>query len=388
MIKQSLKLIWRRKGSNGLLVLEFFLTFLVLYVTGAMLFNGIHRYLQPDGFDIDNVVSISAYQSQYASGSDEGGDMLPRFRNTLRDIPTVQDVGLIVYELYRRRLVGDRLTIHGTPITVSSTALSDNCEDILSIDLIEGRWFSAEDDAGQYEPVIINAMFRDEAFDGENPVGVIIGDVWQIVGVVSDLRIFGKLDEPQPLLIERTTFNSAGSSSVLLARLSIRPDGEMIATILAALQAVAPDWSFVVTPAEELRAARITEEATPYVVAGMTALLLMCMVVMGLFGVLWQNITRRTREIGLRRAKGANIGDIHTQIIGEMLLVTTIGILPGILIVVQLIAIDVMGSIPMSVHMIALVCASVFLYLIVPACSLYPGHMATRISPAQALHYE
>ena len=42
------------------------------------------------------------------------------------------------------------------------------------------------------------------------------------------------------------------------------------------------------------------------------------MVALGLSGVVWQNVTQRTAEIGLRRAKGARIGDIHRQILGEL----------------------------------------------------------------------
>ena len=400
MIKQSLKLIWRRKASNGLLVMEFFLTFFVLYIACILIINGVHRYLLPDGFDINNVVSISAYKSQYSSVSDEGRwtasiselqgneGMFPHFANTLRDIATVQNIGLMGREIYNRRLVGAKATINGTPIIFSSAVLSDTCKDILNVDLIQGRWFSTQDDVGHYEPILINTMLRDETFGGGSPLGAIIDEQYRIIGVVSDLKIFGELEKPQPLVIKRTSLNNPNGSNTLIVKLSTEPTGELIATILEALQSVAPNWTFIITPANELRTARIKEEVAPYVIAGMTASLLTFMVLLGLFGVLWQNIAGRTKEIGLRRAKGANIGHIYIQIIGEMLVVSTVAIVPGIVIVIQLLFLDTLGFIPYYFHVLALAAAALMVYGMVVVCSLYPGYMATRINPAQALHYE
>ena len=62
---------------------------------------------------------------------------------------------------------------------------------------------------------------------------------------------------------------------------------------------------------------------------GVVAGFLMLMVALGLTGVLWQNVTQRTREIGLRRAKGATARRIHRQILGELLVMTTLALAAG-----------------------------------------------------------
>lgn len=388
MVKHALKLLWRRKRSNGLLVLEFLLTFLVTYYSCVLIFDGIHRYLLPDGFDIDNVVSIVAFRSQYAAGSEDSGNLYPRFAHTLKDMPFVGEVGLMHRELYDNRFIGDFLTIKGTRIRLSSANLSDSCKDILNVHVVQGRWFSEEDDAGTFEPIVINSRLRDVAFDGDSPLDKIINEKYRVIGVVSYFRIFGKYQESQPLFIERTTFDNPGRARTLVVKLSVEPNGELISRMLAALQATAPDWTFIITPAEELRANRIKEEASPYFISGITASTLISMVILGIFGVLWQNIARRTREIGLRRAKGATIGHIYKQLISEMVLVTSIGVGLGILIVAQLIMIGILGYIQIGIHVSAIGTAAMLLYLTVIACSLYPGYLATRINPAQALHYE
>jgi putative ABC transport system permease protein len=120
----------------------------------------------------------------------------------------------------------------------------------------------------------------------------------------------------------------------------------------------------------------------------MVSSMLVAMVMLGLMGVLWQNITRRTNEIGLRRANGATVGHIFGQVVGEMLILVTAGIVPGILIISQLVFLDTLGFLSSSIHVTAMTVSALTLYGIVVLCSLYPGYMATRVSPAAALHYE
>ena len=67
----------------------------------------------------------------------------------------------------------------------------------------------------------------------------------------------------------------------------------------------------------------------------------MLMVALGLLGVLWQNVTQRTREIGLRRAKGAAKVDVQRQILGEIGVMTTLALLAGVLVVVQFPLLDI-----------------------------------------------
>ena len=74
-------------------------------------------------------------------------------------------------------------------------------------------------------------------------------------------------------------------------------------------------------------------------VAGFLAI----MVALGLTGVLWLAVTRRTREIGLRRAKGATRGDIRFQILGEIVILTSFALLPGVLLALQL---PLVGALP------------------------------------------
>ena len=73
--------------------------------------------------------------------------------------------------------------------------------------------------------------------------------------------------------------------------------------------------------------------------------LMMFMVALGLTGMMWQNVRRRTREIGIRRAAGAPTGRIYGQFLGELAVIVTVAIALGCVPMVQFGLLDmVLGS--------------------------------------------
>ena len=74
------------------------------------------------------------------------------------------------------------------------------------------------------------------------------------------------------------------------------------------LQSIAHGWSFNVVNLDECARSRTSARKTSSrsALSRLVAVFLLLMVVLGLTGVMWQNVTRRTREIGLRRATGAH----------------------------------------------------------------------------------
>ncbi len=126
----------------------------------------------------------------------------------------------------------------------------------------------------------------------------------------------------------------------------------------------------------------------PVIAGGLIAAFLMIMVAMGLTGVLWQNVTQRTREIGLRRAKGATKNNIYQQILGELVIISTFGLAIGIIIVSQFQILKVIDFISLRVYVISMIISVILIYALTVLYGLYPSRMATKIHPAEALHYE
>ena len=141
-----------------------------------------------------------------------------------------------------------------------------------------------------------------------------------------------------------------------------------------------------------MRERYLRDRLTPLVAAALVAGFLMLMVALGLSGVLWQSVTQRTRELGLRRAKGATRQAIHRQILAELLLVATFGILLAALILGQVWALDLLDveglRIEPGVFAASLGLSTLLLLGLTALCGLYPSWLATRVEPAEALHYE
>ena len=101
-----------------------------------------------------------------------------------------------------------------------------------------------------------------------------------------------------------------------------------------------------------------------------------------------ESVTRRTQEIGIRRAAGADAGRICLQFVGEILALTTVAVLLGVLLIFHSALFDLFPSVTAWVYTCGLLMAAAILYLLVTAAALYPGWMAARVQPAEALHYE
>ena len=118
--------------------------------------------------------------------------------------------------------------------------------------------------------------------------------------------------------------------------------------------------------------------------------LLMLMVTLGLTGIMWQNVRRRTKEIGVRRAVGAVGGNVYGLSLGELAVLATAAILLGCVPIIQF---DLPNHfldswIPTHVLIAGLAAGASILYLLVLLCGLYPSWLAARVRPAEALHHD
>ncbi len=198
---------------------------------------------------------------------------------------------------------------------------------------------------------------------------------------------FGALEN---FVFRRKNLNDPKSRPVENLLIRVRPgtSAAFEEKLMARMQTVARDWSFEIEPLAVMRDTMHQIYLAPIIAAGLVAGFLMIMVGLGLTGVLWQNVTQRTKEIGLRRAKGATAGKIYTQILGELLIITSFGLVVGTLIVVQFPLLDLIGYISSGVYISSLLISLFLIYLLTLVCGLYPSWLATKVRPAEALHYE
>jgi putative ABC transport system permease protein len=143
-----------------------------------------------------------------------------------------------------------------------------------------------------------------------------------------------------------------------------------------------------VDPLSTMRRSIMRIKLVPFVAAAMIAAFMLIMVALGMVGVLWQSVARRRREIGLRRALGATARGVSLQVLGELLAVTTAGLLLGAALVAQVPLMGVFVWIGNGVYATAMALAAVTIYGLTVVAALYPSWLATQVQPAEALHDE
>jgi putative ABC transport system permease protein len=397
MIKHLIKLVWNRKRANLLIALEIFISFLVLLAVIVLAVYSSDNYRHPLGFSYENVWNVEIDMKQL--GDDD---------NTSEQVETARQLYLALKEFdeieaaagavtapfsFNRNMGG--VQINGRSFVFRRNETTDDFAKVMRVNLIRGRWFGKEDDGSDWQPVVINRFSEQAIFGNEDAVGKDIpsfGDQvrMRVVGVVEEFRHDSDFADPENVIFYRSDLSDPGNRAPrnLLIKLRSGTTRQFEERLVARLQAVAKDWSFQVQPLVELRESRLQMLLVPVGIAGLVAAFLMIMVALGLTGVLWQNVTQRTKEIGLRRAKGATRQKIHRQILGELFIVTSFGLIAGVLVVVQFPLLNLIGFISTKVYVVSIIISLVMIYLLTLVCGLYPSWLATKVQPAEALHYE
>ena len=415
MTRHLLRLIWNRKRQNFLLTVEIFFSFLTLFGVVLLTVHYANNARQPLGFDIDRVWSISVDRKE----PDKDPVVKARHRETYRqllmtlgEMAEVEVVAASFTGPYANanwgsstRLVGGREVQYGV------NRVSDDYLELLHIPLGAGRWFSREDDAATWTPVVINRRLAREIFGDANPVGQIIQEerdpngpppdpndkpeIKRVIGVVEEFRQDGELSTADGYLFHRLRLDNADPKESLPDRVFVRlRPGTAAAfeeTLVKRATAIADAWSFEVTPLDAMREDKLRQYTIPLMLVGTIAAFLLLMVALGLTGVVWQSVTQRIREFGLRRAKGATIPNVRTQVLLELLLMTSLALVAGVLLLAQMPLLPLpqdLRIVPAGVYVVSIVISVAAIYLLTLACGWYPSRLATKIQPAQALHYE
>jgi putative ABC transport system permease protein len=401
MARHLLIMVWNRKRINFLIILEIFFSFLVLFgvvVSGVYLSD---NYRQPLGFNYQNIWSVNIQEP----GQDRAPDHQPavtlrQMMQAMQELEEVEAVTGIAHAPYSGSSWGSAVKLDGRNVSFGANRAADNFPAVMGLHMVSGRWFSAEDDGAHYEPVVINQRLAREAFGEADPIGKRLGEPLlpprkgegqegresRVVGVIAEFRQHGELAGLENFQFYRQPGDQTPSNLLIKVRPGTTRAFEE--KLSKKLRGVNKEWSYEIEPLANMRESSFRMYLAPIIAAGLIAGFLMLMVALGLTGVLWQNVTRRIKEIGLRRAKGATANDIYKQILGELFVIATFGLLLGLAVVVQLPLTNLLYFISAEVYLYSSVIAVVLIYLLTLLCGLYPSRMATRVQPAEALHYE
>jgi len=410
MIWHYLKLVWNRRRANGLILAEILISFLVLCVICGVAVYYAGNWRRPLGFDYHNLWTLDVSMPQQAiedsSARAHGLAISERLLAAMNATPHVEAAAPMANTPYSGSMSRMGITLaDGSKLQYFWIQTTPPALDVLKLQLVSGRWLQPGDDVLSYTPIVITQDLAQRLFGRENPVGRTIDSYkdgkletssksWQerrVIGVIRNYRKAGEFrDMPyaafQPQAMTNPDRGGVPWSYGMRVNPGTPPAFEE--SLLKAMHAEAPDWTFTLRSVELERQRSIRGFLLPLAFAGTLAAFLILMVGMGLVGVLWQSVTRRTQELGLRRALGATASAVRNQIIGEIVVLTAIALLVGSVLFLQLPLLGMVKFVGVGVFVTAIVVSCLIIIPFVILCALYPGWLATQVEPSRALQYE
>jgi putative ABC transport system permease protein len=160
--------------------------------------------------------------------------------------------------------------------------------------------------------------------------------------------------------------------------------GDLIATLSRALPGVDFDGQTL----QRQQASFQQLVLLPLAIAGIVGFFFLLMIALGLMGILWQSLIRRTAEMGLRRSLGASRRDVSRQVVLEVIGLATFGAGLGIVVAGHFPLLGLFELVSPGVFAGGLALGVLGLFAAVTLCALYPARLATRLHPAEALRTE
>lgn len=285
-------------------------------------------------------------------------------------------------------------TGEGEYLGVDFNAVSPTYFSTLRIPVLAGRVFQASDREGSELVAVVSRTFAERAWPGESALGrrvlwELSGDTWlTVVGVVEDTQNQLLTDAPKPFLY-RPLAQYYRPNGHLLVRAPV-DQAQVIRGVHQGLRSLDPHLSL----SPVIRLDRYTGVGTlPQRVAGTLAaslgLLALLLSGMGVYGVMAYSVTRRTREMGIRAALGAEPGTVLRSVLLGAFRLALPGLVGGVFLsfcVAVLLRGLLLGVSPLDP--IALLGVSLAMVGMVLAGTLIPARRAARIDPAEALRYD
>jgi predicted permease len=265
----------------------------------------------------------------------------------------------------------------------------------MGIPRIAGRDFADENPTGT-KVAVVNRAFAQRLFGKENPIGHEVtggGVTYQIIGVVNDIKSRTLGEDLRPVLFRSLEQTVRADPSFMGYSLLVRYAGDsaMVAgSVRQEIHSLDPTLAVfnAETMEEHLHDAFFLPRlaGTLFGVFGFAGLAL---ATVGLYSVMSYSVTRRTREIGIRMALGAQVGVVQRLILRQGMVLTFIAValgLPAALAMAKFSSSFLYGVRPYD--LVTFTTVPICLTLVALLASWIPARRAARVDPQTILRYE
>jgi len=398
--------------TRGILVVSEVALSLILLVGAGLMIRSFQKLqgVNP-GFDSQNVLTMNAMVSRakFPQPSQQVS-FFERVLQNVRALPGVESAAVIDDIPLNNEGSHQPIAIEGRPVVpmseqpeVDVRLISTGYMNAMHIPVLRGRDFSDTDIAGRPAAILISESMARQFWPGEDPLGKRLtmtffpDAVREVVGVVGDVKL-DSLDETRPnatlyFPLDQVSTPSTGgwnSFPMTLVVRSISGSAGMVSAVSNAVHTVDPDMPLRdILTMDELVANSISQQRFNMMLLGGFAALALLLAAVGIYSVLSYSVRQSVREIGIRLALGARLGDVLRGVVLEgmkpALLGAAIGAAGALALgrFVSSLIYDVRPTDPLTFLAVTILLAGVALL----ACVI-PAYRATKVDPMVALRYE
>ena len=392
-----------------LVVSEVALSLILLVGAGLMIrsFQMLHG-VNP-GFDSSNVLTMTAMVSRAKFPA--AAQQITFFEQVLqrvRTLPGVETAGVVDDIPLNNGGSHQPIAIEGRPTLpmseqpeVDVRLISRGYMGALHIPIVRGRDFTDTDLVGRPAVILISESMARQFWPGEDALGKRLTltfspeAVREVVGIVGDVKLDG-LDQTRPsaaLYLPLDQVSSAGGWNsfpmTLVVRSTSSPAG-LVSAVSNAVHEVDREMPLRdIQTMDDLVATSLSQQRFNMLLLGAFAALALLLAAVGIYSVLSYSVKRSIREIGIRLALGARLGDVLRMVVFEGMKPTLLGVAigaGGALALGRLLSGLIYGVKPTDP--LTFVAVAFLLTGIALGASIIPAYRATKVDPLVALRYE
>ncbi|MGH9809142.1 MAG: FtsX-like permease family protein, partial [Terriglobia bacterium] len=399
---------------KALIVLQAALSLVLLVGAGLMIKT--LRNLERQDFGLTTANRYVIHFDPMGAGFklDTIGTLDQQLERDFSALPGVKTVGIALYSTLEGDNWGEGVWVEGRPApgpeenTGSSwDRVSPHFFETVGQPVVRGRGFTAQDTATSRMVAVVNQKFVKKFFPKEDPIGRHFGTAgeksssdFEIVGVVADAKYNNPRDEYRPMYFRPITqFNrnltehsaiTGESRSMFPNSVTLQYAGEassLESMTRRTLANINPDLTVIDFRAlDDQVAGNFTQERLIARLTGLFGLLALALASVGLYGITAYSVARRTSEIGLRMALGADRSKVLTLILSKALVLVGLGLAIGI--PIALLGGRLMKSQLYGVNTydpVTMIAAVVVLSAFAALAGFIPARRAASIEPMKAL---
>lgn len=372
---------------------------------GLLITSFVNLVHTSQGFNPDHITTLF-FETPDAHYKNTRPQFYREYFDKLRNLPGVESAGGVMI----LPMTNDGATItfedpehplpEGQLSSADLTPITPDYFRTMQIPVLEGRDVLKRDDMKSLQVMVVNQAFAQKFFPGEDVLGKKLkpgassgqagGPPWrEIVGVVGNIRLGATQRELRPAMYLPADQLPDWCCLYSVVRTSLDPHSlqASVQQIVAAMDKDIPVTQ--VRTMNELMFSQLSQPRFATILLSTFAGLALVLTIVGLYGVMTYSVSRRTREIGVRMALGAQRGAVLTMVLRDAAILLAAGIVIGVgaaLLSASVLEDMLYGTGARNPLVLTLVCVAVAIAGL--AAAYVPAFRAAKVDPMTALRYE